>query len=530
MKSFLGIILCLVFSISTLYAQEVELSSPQDFQGDWFNLNPEDDQVHGVSVYQTYKFFTDLKIEPVIVAVIDDGVDIYHPDLQGKLWTNTREIPGNGIDDDGNGYIDDVYGWNFLGNPDGENIEGANMEVVRLYRPLKEKYENADPNSIAKSDKKEYAKYLEYKKVYDEEMSELNDEFAQFAQLAALYQGAAGYMKDLLGTDELTLNELLKFESEDEADIQVRDFLLMAEREGLQEYLTESNVYFESAIGQHYNLDFNPRSIVNEAEAARNNTGYGNNMVWAGEPNHGTHVAGIIGAVRNNGEGINGVAKNARIMSLRAVPDGDERDEDIALAIRYAVDNGARVINMSFGKGYSPNKDLVDDAIKYAAEHDVLMIHAAGNDASNNDKVKNYPDGTLGKRKSTDNWITVGASEPLQDSTFIAVFSNYGKKTVDILAPGVDILSLISDEEIDEFSGTSMAAPVVSGIATVIRGAYPDLSAKEVKDIIFLSAQVDKKLKINFQGEVVKIKKLIRNPGVPSLFMCLVIADMQTKK
>lgn len=529
MKSFLGIALFLVFGVSTLFAQEIEPSASQDFQGDWFNLNLEEDQVYGVSVYQAYKYFAELEIAPVIVAVIDDGVDIYHPDLQGKLWTNTKEIPGNGIDDDGNGYIDDVYGWNFLGNPDGENVEGANMELVRLYRPLKEKFENADPASILKSDKKEYAKYLAYKKSYDEEMDELNDEFAQFAQLAALYQGAAGYMKDLLGTDELTLNELLNFESEDEGDNQVRDFLLMAEREGLQEYLTESNSYFESAIQYHYNLDFNSRSIVNEAESARNNTGYGNNMVWAGEPNHGTHVAGIIGAVRNNGEGINGIAKNARIMSLRAVPDGDERDEDIALAIRYAVDNGARVINMSFGKGYSPNKALVDDAIKYAAEHDVLMIHAAGNDASNNDKVKNYPDGTLGKRKSIDNWITVGASEPIQDSTFIAVFSNYGKKSVDILAPGVDILSLVSDEEIDEFSGTSMAAPVVTGIATVIRGAYPALTAKEVKEIIFKSAEVDKKLKIYFQGAEVKVKNLIRYPGVPSLFMCLVIAEMQSK-
>ena len=181
MKSVLGIVLYLVFSISTLYAQEIELSTPQDFQGDWFNLNPKSDQVYGVSVYEAYKYFANLDIIPVIVAVIDDGVDINHPDLQGKLWTNTGEIPGNGIDDDGNGYIDDVYGWNFLGNPNGENIEGANMELVRLYRPLKSKYENVDPSSVSKSDKKEYAKYLEYKDAYDKEMSELNDEFAQYA-------------------------------------------------------------------------------------------------------------------------------------------------------------------------------------------------------------------------------------------------------------------------------------------------------------------------------------------------------------
>ena len=532
MKKYLILLVLFIFGSTFLFGQELEINSQEpDFQGDWFNLNLKEDGVYGVSVYEAYKYFSNLKIEPVIVAVIDDGVDVNHPDLQGQLWINTKEIPGNGIDDDGNGYIDDIYGWNFLGNPNGENVTGDNMELVRLYRPLKEKYENADPKALSKNEKKEYNRYLELKSAYDDVIEELHEDFGEYAQLVALYQGAMQYMLERLEVDELTSEDLLNFESEDESDIQVRDFLLMAEFQGLKDYLIEAAPYYESQIEYHYNLDFNPRSIVNEEEAARNNTGYGNNMVWAGDPDHGTHVAGIIGAVRNNGQGINGIATNARIMSLRAVPDGDEHDRDVALAIRYAVDNGARVVNMSFGKDYSPEQDLVDEAIKYAAKHDVLLIHAAGNDGANLDKNKNYPDGTLGKKKTYPNFITVAANGPFTEGEFLAEFSNYGKKSVDVLAPGVDILSLKPNGETATSSGTSMAAPVVTGIATVLRGAYPHLTASEIKDLIVKSAMMDKNLTTSFEGkEDVKVKKLIRNPGVPSLFMSLVIADKMYNK
>lgn len=529
MKPLLVLFLSFLLSVPLVISQEHPEALLDQYEGDWFNLSPEQNDVYGVSVNQAYKYFNELELQEVVVAVIDDGVDISHPDLKGKLWINSKEIAENGIDDDSNGYIDDVYGWNYLGNPDGENITHENLEIVRLYRHLKERFENVNAQNISKADKKAFKEYLGYKEEYESKVQELNEEYAQYAQLAALYQGATAYMKSQLQTDELTINQLLAYEPESEDDGQVRDFLLMSEREGLREYLTDNHAYFESAIQYHYNLDFNPRSIVNEKWADQNNTAYGNPMVWAGEPDHGTHVAGIIAAVRHNDQGINGVARNARIMSLRVVPDGDERDKDIALAIRYAVDNGAKVINMSFGKDYSPEKELIYSAVRYAAANDVLLIHAAGNDAENNDKILNYPDGTLGKRKSFENWITVGASGPIRDTTFVAEFSNYGKKSVDILAPGVEILSLVSGGEVDSFSGTSMAAPVVSGVAAVLRGAYPGLSANEIKDILLQSAEIDKKHRVKFIGEDLKVKKLIRNPGVPSLFMALVLAKVKTE-
>ncbi len=529
MKSvFWIILLSLTFSISG-HSQESSGELLNQYSADWYNLDPEKNQIYGVAVNQAYMYFTELEIAPVIVAVIDDVVDISRPDLKGKLWINANEIPDNGIDDDRNGYIDDIYGWNYLGNPNRENIVEENLELVRIYRPLKEKYEKRNPKSITKAEKKEYKKYLLFKSEYEDELSDLKEDFAQYAQLAALYKGATAYMKEQLSSNELTINNLVSYQPSSEDDAQVRDFLLMAEREELPTYISENEAYFNSLINYHYNLDFNPRNIVNEAEAAQNNTAYGNNMVWAGNPNHGTHVAGIIAAIRNNGFGVNGVAKNARIMSLRVVPDGDERDKDIALAIKYAVDNGAKVVNMSFGKSFSPNIKLVNDAIAYASQNDVLLIHAAGNDAENNDKIMSYPDGTLGKRKTIDNWISVGASSPFRDSAFVADFSNYGKKSVDILAPGVDILSLVVNDTVAKYSGTSMAAPVVSGIAAVVRGAYPELTAKAVKEIIIQSANIDKKLKVHIGGEEdIKIKKRFRTPGVPSLFRCLVIAKIKT--
>jgi subtilisin family serine protease len=484
--------------------------------GDWYNLDYAKDSVIGVSVNQAYETIDVSTLQPVVVAVIDDGVDIKHPDFVGRIWTNEGETAGNGIDDDGNGYIDDVHGWNFLGNPSGENVSFETLEITRLYRDYRNRFEGSEPASLSKAEQKEYALYLKYKEEYDAEVSAIEEEFAQFAQLSAMYGGAFAYMQEKLGREELTLNDLLEFRPADEDEGQVVRFLMIAEQQGLPDYLESGSAYFERALEYNYNLDFDPRSMVNVDEAKAANTGYGNHMVDAEDPEHGTHVAGIIGAVRTNKTGVDGIAANAVIMPIRAIPGGDERDEDVALAIRYAADNGARVVNMSFGKAYSPRSELVFEAIKYAAEKDVLLIHAAGNDGSNNDKVQNFPDGTLGKNKTYANYITVAASGPFADSTLLAGFSNYGRKKVDVMAPGVEIESLKPEGQMASNSGTSMAAPVVTGIAVLLRGLYPELSAKEIKKIITSSTQpFDDHVVITDEGAL-PLKKLLRNPGIVS--------------
>lgn len=483
-------------------------------QGDWFNLDFEDDKVRGVSVNKALNYLEGkVKLQPVVVAVIDDGVDINHPDFEGRIFVNVNETPEDGIDNDGNMYVDDVHGWNFLGNAEGENIEFETLEITRLIRQDKERFEGKSASDFKGKEKKAFKNYELLKAVYDEDVNETKESFAEFSQFAAMYSGATSFAREKLGRDDLTVNMLMEYEPVDEGERQVFDFLLMAERQGLRDQLEAGAEYFDMALNHHYNFDFNPREIVDDSEP-----GYGNNMVWAANPDHGTHVAGIIAAVRGNDFGIDGIAPNAVILPVRAVPGGDERDKDVAAAIRYAVDMGAKVINMSFGKPYSPDEDLVHEAIRYAESKDVLLVHAAGNDGSDNDRVGNYPDGTLGKRKSLNNWITVAASGPEEGGALLAEFSNYGKKKVDIMAPGVDILSLKPDGETASNSGTSMAAPVVSGVAALIRGMYPELTAKEVKKILVKTAQPVGDTLITVDEKDMKLKKLVRNPGVVSAY------------
>jgi cell wall-associated protease len=252
---------------------------------------------------------------------------------------------------------------------------------------------------------------------------------------------------------------------------------------------------FENTLAYYYNPEFNPREVIGDNPEDYDQMGYGNNDVRGPDSDHGTHVAGIIAAERDNGLGIEGVANNVRIMSLRAVPDGDERDKDVALAIKYAVDNGAQVINMSFGKDYSPGKSAVDEAVKYALKNDVLLVHAAGNDNKEIFTKNNFPNdeflkkGLFGPRYA-DNWVEVGANSWKSGEDLAAEFSNYSAEHVDIFAPGVAIYSAEPGNEYQNHQGTSMAGPVVAGVAALVRSYFPDLTAKQVKEVLMQSAVV----------------------------------------
>ncbi len=491
-------------------------------RGDWYNLSPSEDGIPGASVNKALTLIKgDVILRPVLVAVIDDGVDIKHPDFEGRIWINPGEVANDGIDNDKNGFIDDIHGWNFLGNAQGEVIKQENLEVTRQLRNLKTRFDDVDPSSLRGADKKAYREYQNLQQRYDELTSDLEDEFAQFSQITALYSGALAFAKERTGSTDLTMQQIMEHQTQDDDERQVFEFLVMAELQGVRRMIEEGSTYFDSALNYHYNLEYDPRHLVN----TQIGKGYGNNLVDAANPDHGTHVAGIIAAIRGNGMGVDGIAPNAIIIPVRAVPDGDERDEDIAAAIRYAVDAGAKVINMSFGKELSPDKALVKAAALYALEKDVLLVHAAGNDFSNNDKEPNYPDGTMGKRKSLNNWITVGAINQNPEEGLLAEFSNYGKRKVDILAPGVDILSLEPGGGVVEQSGTSMAAPVVAGVAALIRGVNPALSAKEVKDILIKSAQSHADAPVYFEdGKSLPLKKVVRNPAVVDAHAALKMA------
>ncbi len=435
-----------------------------------------------------------------IVAVIDGGVDVNHEDLKQNIWVNPKEIPGNGIDDDRNGYIDDIYGWNFIGNKSGLNVYHDTYEGTRTVATLQAKYANVKPNLLTKENKAEYDQYISKKKALDERRLGLENQWAELMRTESILLQIMHAVQKEMGGAPLNLKNLEKVDTNKNEFVNIGTKILkqiIAEQPSLNsfDHLYQSIKTEYAAPRQEleakflYQLDptYDSRNaIVGDQYENYKENQYGNNDVTGPDAFHGTHVSGIIAAVRGNGQGMDGIANNSvKIMSLRVVPDGDERDKDIANAIRYAVDNGARVINMSFGKGESPYKKAVDDAVLYAEKHDVLLVHAAGNENSNNDQEDHFPKKNLDRKclfcsKEVKNWLDVGALSFTEDADMVASFSNYGKKSVDIFSPGVRIYSTVPNNRYEFADGTSMASPVMAGVAAVIRSYFPTLSAKQV--------------------------------------------------
>jgi cell wall-associated protease len=463
---------------------------------DWINLDPQEDGVMGTSSDRAYDLLLKDK-EPkkrVVVAVIDSGVDIEHEDLQGKIWTNTREVAGNGIDDDRNGYVDDVHGWNFIGGADGSNIDADSYELTREYVRLKPKYENVDPDQIKRRDRDEYAYWLTIQKDFEskKEEAEMNQQFT--SQLQENLTGLAEVLKEAVGKDDVTPQDLKELKADDPRVVQAGAMAAQlfdnigGEAPSLNAVLDELSKavdHYKNQVDFAFNTDFDPRDIVGDDEDNYKERRYGNNDVTGPDASHGTHVAGIIAADRDNTLGMRGIADYVLIMPVRAVPNGDERDKDVANSIYYAVDNGADIINMSFGKSYSPGKKYVDKAVKYAQRKGVLLIHAAGNSGEEVTPDNNFPNRWIGKRgKPAKNWIAVGASSWQLGESLPGSFSNFSKESVDFFAPGVDVYSTLPDNEYDENSGTSMAAPAATGVAALLMAYYPDLKPAEVRSIL----------------------------------------------
>ena len=428
----------------------------------------------GISLEKAYNVLKGRKAQTVIVGVVDSGVDINHEDLKSIIWTNPKEIPNNGIDDDKNGYVDDVHGWNFLGE-----INQENLEYVRILK----KGNTNDPDYKRAEEKydKEFKDATEKIELY----SQIRERIAQSDALIQKHLGKKEYTAEDLDTIDTSSLELL-------GAVRGMKYLLgndVTVKETLEE-LSEGIKHYEERLKYGLNKEFNPRAVLKDNPDDINDKIYGNNNVvgpTAEGALHGTHVAGIIAAVRHNNIGIDGVADHVRIMPVRTVPDGDEYDKDVALALRYAIDNGAKVINTSFGKEFSPHKEWVYDALKYAAEKDVLIVNAAGNDTKNIDTQLTFPDDNIDGKEFTDTMITIGALNYEYNENLVASFSNYGKNNVDLFSPGVQIYATVPENKYKFLDGTSMAAPEVAGVAALIRAYFPKLKAREVKQILMES-------------------------------------------
>ena len=482
-------------SIDTSPLKIADLTEVQ--KKNWGHLDLVTDTIPGMSLDKAYRdVIGSKKGQKIIVAVLDSGMDLKHEDLNDVLWVNKGEKPGDGKDNDNNGYIDDIHGYNFLGESYNEQLEFA--RVIRLGL--------GDAAMQAKAKAK-----------LDEDYPKAVANKQQYEQILQAVKNADVAVKKELGKTVYTKKDVASIKSEDQTMQQHVAVLnqMYTFKDSIPEVieeLTAGITHFSDQANYNLNKDFNGRTVVGDNPYDINDTKYGNGnpQSRSEDESHGTHVAGIIGAERNNGKGANGVANNVAIMSIRAVPNGDEYDKDIALGIRYAVDNGAKIINGSFGKSFSPKAEWVYDALKYAAANDVLFIHAAGNDGANLDDPNepNFPNDAVNNGPEiADNVITVGALAPKYGSSMLATFSNYGDINVDVFAPGDEIYSTMPGNEYDYQGGTSMASPAVAGVAALIRSQYPKLNASQVKKIIMESG-LPIKAKVVLGGDATKISTL----------------------
>ncbi len=499
------------------------------------------DTIPGMSVDKAYnEIIKTKKGQTVIVGVIDSGVDIEHEDLDGVVWTNPKEIKGNGKDDDNNGYIDDIHGWNFLGTSEDENLE-----YVRIIKKLKPKYAGKNLASIAESNRDEYQQYIEAKAEFEKEYQEAAGNKLQYEQILQQSKISHKAVSGALSKENYTSQELLALEAKTPEMQQHIAFLsqmfgFLDAGDTIPDFiknLTEGVEHFTEQLNYNLNLDFDGRAPVGDNVDDITDINYGDNKVMGHDPKkkgikHGTHVAGIIAAERNNGKGMNGVAQNVKIMAIRAVPNGDEYDKDIALAIRYAVNNGAKVINTSFGKYYSTHPEWVREAIQYAESKDVLIVNAAGNEGIDLDQKPVYPNDQIDNTSEVaSNFITVGALNYKYGADLVADFSNYGKSNVDVFAPGVKIWSTTPNNSYEYLQGTSMAAPAVAGVAALIRSYYPKLKASQVKQIL-IDSGLSTKATVNIGTDTPGISafsELSKSGKMVNLYNALIMADKISK-
>lgn len=529
----------LILSVMAIsIASFAQTSSLKTVPNGWHLKDEKTSGYYGISLDKAYDLVKGKKSQTVIVAIIDSGIDTTHEDLKSVLWTNPKEIPGNGIDDDGNGYVDDIHGWNFLGGRDGRNVKEDSYEAARVYHNYKSKFENVtDPSTLSKDDQ---ALYETWKRAKADVVDNVDP--TQLAQAKFVYNklkpGDSAIRADLK-KEEYNGHDLQSYEPTN-ADAAVTKKIILGicaiNNNNLditnQQLLEELQGDLRKADAVNTPPPNYRGDIVKDNENDINDKFYGNNDIMAGTPFHGTHVAGIIGAVRNNGKGVDGIADNVRIMMIRAVPDGDEHDKDIALAIRYAVDNGAKVINMSFGKSFSPQKQWVDDAVKYAESKGVLLVHAAGNDAKDLDSDYNFPTPKLLDGTRPTNFLTIGASGDPGNGGLVANFSNYGKKEVDVFAPGVNIYSTIpGGNTYGNASGTSMASPVTAGVAAFLLEYFPTLTPQQLKMVLEKSSvQPDIKATKPGTDEQVNLSDLSVSGGLINAYDAAKLAQQVTSQ
>ncbi len=492
----------------------------------WHLSDWKQDSLPGISLEKAYAWLDTHKSghtgEEVVVAVLDTKLDIRHEAIRDNLWTNPGEIPGNGLDDDGNGYTDDVHGWNFLGNSAGEDVLYQLSETARAARLL----EQIDTAALRLSDPKRLATLQKYAAAYRED--------------AAFFRENYRALDSILSREEAALRDLAALG--DNAALQDGEALRNGAANQNEAVLRESRALRDQrkaiAIQKQffYNPDYQERAITGDRPDDLYDRRYGNPVISGRAPmEHALGVAGVLAARPNNRLGVAGVSEKIRIMPVVMVAEGDEHDKDVALAIRYAVDNGAKIINMSWGKRQSLYPGWVQDAIRYASQRDVLLVHSAGNTADDLDAVDYYPLDYTPDGEFTESFLSVGALSPRKGPALVASFSNYGQRNVDLFAPGNFIFTPHTGNGYAYKQGTSYAAPLVAGVAALVWSHYPDFTAAEIKDILMASAtRVDGEVYLprktrSASPQRVPFTRLCKSGGILNAFAALQLAAVRNR-
>ncbi|MCD0470433.1 S8 family serine peptidase [Flavobacterium sp. JAS] len=566
MRSFYIIILFLFFFISCKSTRETNITNtnillkkeltPLQLKT-WYQKDYQEDSIPGISLDKWYRLNKKKpKNKSIIVAVIDTQIDLKHEDLQGLIWTNNKEIPNNGIDDDHNGYIDDINGWSFIGTKNGGYVVWNKYEYVRIIKEWGPLFKDKTESQIDAKDLFKYNEYHRALKKFEEKEPYYKRWFKSLNYKAALYPTVKDTLRYFFPKEDYTYKQLdslyKKYKINDKEFWQRRNdndkdlgaliSCMMTNLDMDQNTLkdiVDEQTQLDSIINKSLDIDYNERLLIGDNPNVLEK-GYGNNNVSNNKAGHRpiqdhcTKMSGIIGANRENNIGIKGIVQDVKIMPLSISPMGDENNKDVTMAIRYAVDNGAKIINMSFSNSFSLHKEWMMEAFKYAEEHDVLLVRSAGNEENDSDKIIYYPtDITFENNKEfCSNFIVVGSITRKPDSTFVSNFSNYGKQNVDLFAPGDEIYSTSEANSYNFDSGTSLAVPMVCGTAALIRSYYPNLTVTQVKQII-LDSGTSYNLDVILPGtkdKKVPFSELSKSGKVLNVYNAMQLAEKVSKK
>jgi subtilisin family serine protease len=490
------------------------------------------DSISGISLEKAKNTILKNKTgREIIVAVIDSKFDINHEVLKDYIWTNPKEIL-NYKDDDNNGFVDDIYGWNFIGNSQGENVIDANYEYVRYIRHYSGRFENKTIDNVKEGDKEKFILYIEVKEKLETELIKAKNRLDYSNNIFEKYVEARDALQSYFPNYNYTLDVLNEIDTTgNNLATHVKEISEVIKWGETNEMNVSTNTSYKSGLNKHLNIDFNERSLVGDNPYDINDTIYGNNKTFnfLKHYDHGTRVSSVITNLFKYS------SSKLKILPISISPAGSYHDKDLALAIRYAVNNGAKVINMSFAKEYSINKEWVFEAFKYAEKHNVVIVRAAGNDSYDLGNYNiTYPmDNENNGKEVSDNFLLVGSSTYKANENLKANFSSYGKNDVDVFAPGDNLFTAKPFNKYMLDRGTSLSAALISGVAALLFSHYPNLTASQVKHII-----MDSGIEYTFpvktptkedKDKMTPFNQLSKSGKVVNAYNALIMADSISK-